>query len=213
MTITLTQAIQRVRFLIDDADANPLISDAEITSALEVAQEEVWQLVVDSGANLFYQTAALTSSSTGAVDLSGIKPLKIANVSWEQSGVTLQIPPARLFDGLLNVQQSWPISLVYVPRAVFPASPSAEFVWSQSSISMTTLDQLLCHVAASQVWIKTGEPPLASLEQRKVELQKSVENLINIPTWSVTPLGPVGSRNSGMYWRRSAHDTLQLVYC
>lgn len=211
MTITLTQAIGRVRFLIDDTDANPLISDTDITTALEVAQEEVWQSVIASGANIFYQSVVVTTNAQGVADLSGIKPLKIANVSYQAGNVSLQVPPARLFDGILNVTGPWPLTIVYVPRAVMPVLGTDEFVWSQDTISVVTLDQLLCHTAASQVWVKTGEPPLASLEARKGELQKSVGTLINIPSWSSTPIGGCGARVSGFYWKRSTHDALQLV--
>lgn len=212
MTMTLAQAITRVRFLLDDNDANPLISDAEITTALQVGQEEVWQLVIDSGANVFFQTATISSPGTGVVDVSSIKPLKIVNVAQSVGVYTLQIPPCRPFDGWAPVLSALDVAIVYVPRATFPALAGDPFVWSQAAISMTTLDQLLVHVAASQCWVRTGEPPLASLEKRKQELQDSVTSSINIPSWSVTPLDVAGSRDSGMYWRRTSHDTLQLVY-
>jgi hypothetical protein len=212
MTMTLAQAITRVRFLLDDSDANPLISDAEITTALEVGQEEVWQLVIDSGANVFYQTADIASPGNGVVDVSSIKPLKIINVAQVVGTYALQIPPCRPFDGFAPVLSAVNVRLVYVPRATFPALSSDPFVWSQAAISMTTLDQLLCHTAAAQCWVRTGEPPLASMEKRRAELAASVTSSINIPSWSVSPLDDTGSTDSGFYWRRTSHDTLQLVY-
>ena len=211
MTMTLAQAITRVRFLLDDNDVNPLISDAEITTALQVGQEEVWQAVIDSGANIFYQQADISSSSAGVLSLASITPLKVANVALVVGTSTLQIPPCRPFDGRGDVTSVQPCRIVYVPRAAFPALSSDPFTWSQATISVTTLDQLLVHVAASQCWVKTGEPPLASMEKRRAELMDSVTSIINIPSWSATPLAPAGSRDSGFYWRRTAHDTIQLV--
>jgi len=212
MTMTLTQAIARVRFLLDDTDNNPLISDADITTALQVAQEEVWQAVIDSGANVFYQSADVTSTGAGVLSLASITPLKIANVALVVGNAVLQIPPCRPFDGFGNVAAAQPCRVVYVPRCTFPALAGDAFVWSQATISLTTLDQLLAHVAASMCWVKTGEPPLASMEKRKAELLDSVTSIISIPSWSVTPLAVGGTRDSGIYWRRTAHDTIQLVY-
>jgi len=211
MTVTLAQAIVRVRFLLDDKDNNPLISDAEITTALQVAQEEVWQSVVDSGANIYYQSADVSSSSAGVISLASITPLKIANVALVVGNGVLQVPPCRVFDGFANVTSVQPCRIMYVPRAAFPALSSDPFVWSQASISLTTLDQLLCHTAASMCWIKTGEPPLSAMEKRRAELQASCTSTINLPGWSVTPLTLGVVRDSGIYWRRSAHDQIQLV--
>jgi len=211
MTVTLAQAIVRVRFLLDDKDNNPLISDAEITTALQVAQEEVWQSVVDSGANIYYQSADVSSSSAGVISLASITPLKIANVALVVGNGVLQVPPCRVFDGFANVTSVQPCRIMYVPRAAFPALSSDPFVWSQASISLTTLDQLLCHTAASMCWIKTGEPPLSAMEKRRAELQASCTSTINLPGWSVTPLTLGVVRDSGIFWRRSAHDQIQLV--
>jgi hypothetical protein len=211
MTMTLAQAITRVRFLLDDKDNNPLISDAEITTALQVAQEEVWQSVVDSGANIYYQSADVSSSSAGVISLASITPLKIANVALVVGNGVLQIPPCRVFDGFANVTSVQPCRIMYVPRAAFPALSSDPFIWSQATISLTTLDQLLCHTAASMCWIKTGEPPLSAMEKRRAELQASCTSTINLPGWSVTPLTLGVVRDSGIYWRRSAHDQIQLV--
>lgn len=214
MTTTLTSAIARVRFLLDDTDSNPLVSDADITLALSVAQEEVWQLVITSGANIFYQQATLTSTATGGVNVGSLKPLKIANVAKVVDNYRVQIPPARFYDNYTNIQQPIDIVVTYVPRATFPALPADEFVWSQSTISLTTLDQLMIHVAASQCWARTGEPPNAAIEKRKQELMDSINTLVSIPSWSATPVGATdrGLRDSGMSWIRVAHDALQIIY-
>jgi len=216
MTVTLAQARTRVRFLIDDADANPLVTDAEIDVALATAQEEVWQRVVGSGVNVYTQHADISSGSTGAVNLTSLNPMKIVSVAWKSGNVFLQVPPSRPGDYIQTVGQVQPLRVVYVPRAAFPALTSDPFVWATASISSPTLDQLLCVTAAADVWVKTGEPPLASLEQRKAELQKSVEEQISIPGWSVAPLRAMGRfpthRYAGFQWVMTGVNTMQLVY-
>ena len=214
MTITLTAAIARVRFLLDDTDANPLVSDADITSALSVAQEEVWQMVVTSGANIFYQQATITTTATGGANIASITPIKIANVARNVGTYRTQIPPARVYDSYTNIQQPIDLVITYVPRAAFPATGGDPFVWSQSTISLATLDQLMIHIAASQCWVRTGEPPNAAIEKRKQELVDSINTLVSIPSWSATPVGATNRsvQTSGMAWIRVAHDALQIIY-
>lgn len=214
MTVTLSAAIARVRFLLDDTDSNPLVSDSDITLALQVAQEEVWQLVVTSGANIFYQQASVTTTSTGAANISSIAPIKIANVAKVVDNYRVQIPPARFYDNYTNVLQSMTLLISYVPRATFPALAGDPFVWSQSTINLNTLDQLMIHIAASQCWVRTGEPPNAAIEKRKQELLDSIHTLVSIPSWSATPVGATDRsvRDAGFSWIRTAHDQLQIIY-
>jgi hypothetical protein len=212
MPMTLTQAIARTRFLLDDTDSNPLVTDAEITTALVIAQEEVWQMVVSSGVNIFYRQASVTSSGSGVINVSSLRPIKIANIATNTGPLRIQIPPARLYDGQANVLQALPLTVTYVPHVTAPVLGTDEFIWSQATISMTTLDQLCCHIAASQCWVRTGDPPNAAMEKRKQELIDSIHTIVQTPSWSATPLGERGGRESGMAWVRTAHDVLQLVY-
>lgn len=216
MTVTLTQARARVRFLIDDADANPLVSDAEIDVALATAQEEVWQRVVGSGVNVYTQHADISSSAAGVVNLSSLNPMKVVSVAWKSGNTFMQVPPSRPGDFIQTVAQVQALRVVYVPRATFPALAADPFVWATASISSPTLDQLLCVVAAADVWVKTGEGPLASLEQRKAELQKSIDEQISIPGWSVAPLRATSRfpshRYAGFQWVMTGANQMQLVY-
>lgn len=207
---TLAQAIQRVRFLIDDRDANPLVSDADITTALQVAQEEVWQKVVASGINIYTQSGLITTDGAGEGDLTALNPLSIANVAWQSGSTFFQVPPARIFEGVMNVNTPTPLKITYVPRAAFPVLPGDPFVWAQAAISSATLDQAMCTVAATEVWVLTGEPPLQSLVTRRDELLLSVTTQISQPRWSVTR--PAARLGHGFMWRLSAHNKIQLVY-
>lgn len=215
MTITITQAIARVRFLIDDKDANPLISDAEILVALETAYQEVWQLAIVSGANIYNQQVNLTSDGNGVLDLSAFKPMKIVNVALKLGNVFLQVKPCRLGDGLINVPGPQTFRVTYVPRVVLPAAGVDPIEWPIDIILDPVLDQLLCVVAAADVWIKTGQPTLPSLAEKRGQLEASVKAKINIPGWSVTTLGRrggLGQTNAGFYWQQSAYDSIQFVY-
>lgn len=207
---TLAQAILRVRFLIDDRDANPLVSDADITTALQVAQEEVWQKTIASGIDIYTQSADITTNGSGEGDLTALNPLSISNVAWVSGGTYMQVPPARIFEGVIKVSAPTPLRITYVPRAAFPVLPGDPFVWSQAAISSSTLDQAMCAVAASEVWILTGEPPLQSLMARRDELLQSITTQISLPRWSATR--PAVRSGVGFMWRLSAHNKIQLIY-
>lgn len=214
--INLTQAIARVRFLIDDQDVNPLVSDAEITVALQTSLDEVWQMVVGSGANLYTQLIDVMTAPDGSVDMTAINPIKIVSVMWKTGNVLVPIIPTRPGAGTFLVTGA-PINIriIYVPHAVFPATPVTNFVWSTPDINNAVLDQLLCAVAASQVWVKTGEPPLPSLSKRIDELKQSAFEEINIPNTMVLQVRALGRRGSSsrtMSWQRVQHNKLQLIY-
>lgn len=216
MTITLTQARTRVRFLIDDADANPLVTDAEIDVALATAQEEVWERVVGAGVNVYTTSAFISSDATGLVSLTSLKPLRVSHVALRNGTAFRNVKPARGGDYSGTVASVQTLRVLYVPRAAFPTLVGDPFVWSTAAVSAPTLDQLMCVVAASDVWVKTGEAPLKSLEMRKAELNASVESKINIPSWSVVPLRASSQfpddRGAGFLWTMTGPDTMQLVY-
>ena len=214
----LSEAIQRVRFLIDDRDENPLVTDSDITIALQTALDELWQLTVDSGANLYTLTATLTPNATGEIDRTSINPIKVVALAWQSGQVFIDIPAARPYEGTVAaVGGGMTVRIIYVPRAVFPASGASPFIWSTAAIADAVLDQLLCAIAASQVWVRTGEPPLPSLTRRIDELKKSVASKINIPNVTVARphrrvTGMGGSPSGGMRWQRYQHNKIQLVY-
>lgn len=208
-----TQAIARVRRLLDDRDQNPLVSNDDIRESLRVAIEEVWQLVVTSGAGVFTLSADVTSDSNGVVDLTTQSPLTISLVQLLQGTVTMTIPPVRVGDSYAPVQQATNIRVAYVPRVQLPAVDATSIVWATSAVPANTLDQLLCIVAAQDAWITTGEPILKSLQTRREELTASVKEIPNTPNHTV--IRGVGNRRlpSSISWTRGATpNTLQLVY-
>ena len=216
MAMTLLEARNRIRLLLDDTDLNPLIVDTRINDTLKVAQAEVWQRIIGHGANLFSQEAAVASTSNGVVDLSTIKPLKINNVQLAYGNTRWQVQPAKLSDYVQLTTGVQQLRINYIPRASFPASDAANFVWSTAAVDAPLLDQLMVMCAAAECWIQSGERPLESLERRKQELKDAVDTTINVPSWVVMPLAAATryptSRYAGFQYVIPTTDTMQLVY-
>ncbi len=214
--MNLLTARTQVRFLTDDSDVNPLVSDAEIDAALRSAQAEVWALVISAGVNIYQQTATVSSDAQGRVDLASLKPVKVGTVSLLQGNYRTTVSPCRQMDWSMPVQQVQQLSISYVPRVAFPANDAAEFVWSLTSTLAPTLDKLVCAIAASEVWVRTGERPNAVIEQRKSELSIAAVSQTNIPSFTVvsTSAGSRYPRNSKApyQWVAVQQDLIQLVY-
>jgi len=212
--VNVTTAISRVRRLIDDRDANPLVSDADIRESLVVACEEVWQMVVASGANIYTQTVDVTSNVNGLVDMQALLPLRISNVALVSGNATITLPAARPGDTVANVATSQTLRISYLPRVVFPevGEEGDPIAWATESIPSNTLDQMLCVVAACDVWIITGEPLNKALVARKEELLTSLKELPNIPQHSVIPVGGRAARAPFAWTRGAQPNSIQLVY-
>jgi len=75
------EARAKVRLRIDDEDG-VLAIDTQINDALDLAQEEVWHMVVEAGGNLASREAALTATN-GTADLSSLTNgvLRLINIS------------------------------------------------------------------------------------------------------------------------------------
>jgi len=104
---TRDEAVDRVRLRLDDVD-EVLVTDAQVQDALRLAQEEVWQMVIEAGGNLAATTAAV-STTNGVFDLASLspRPIRLISVS-EKNGANgrLTIMPARAVDGMTNYPQS-----------------------------------------------------------------------------------------------------------
>lgn len=214
MPTALTDMRTVVRRLVDDTDSNPLFSDAEIDDALKAAQYEVAQAVVGAGSNLFNVEATKTASSAGVVDLSAEGPLKINYVALVAGTQRYQVPPCRSTDWRQTVPGPHTIVVGYVARPTFPASGVGTFLWG-SSVEAPMLDKLMAVIAAGELWVKTGERPLASLTSREEKLREQVLASINIPLWTVQPLRqatryPAGG-GAGFQWVSPSRDQMQLV--
>lgn len=211
--MNVTQAIARVRRLLDDRDQNPLVSDADIRDSLVVACEEVWQTVVNSGADIYALSADVVSSSDGVVDLTTQLPLKIQGLSLVSGSMTIPVPAAQPGEGS-PITQSYTVRVSYLPRVVFPlvGEEADPIAWATEAIPSNTLDQLLCVTAACDAWIMTGEPLNKALTTRKEELLASVKTIPAVPSHSVLRIGGRGGRAPFAWTRGNAPNTLQLVY-
>jgi hypothetical protein len=215
MTMTLLQARDRVRALIDDTDANPLSSDDDLDDALTTAQVEVMQFVLSSGSNLLGVEVAKTSSADGVVDLSDVTPMKVNHVHHVLATARMQVLPARSSDFSSTVAAAQTLKIGYVARPAFPAADDDAFVWA-STLDAPLLDKLLCLLAASEAWIRSGSKPLEALEVRKAEVRNAILGSLNIPQWTVMPLVAATryptQRYASFQWVMTAPDTMQLVY-
>jgi len=213
---TLAEMRARVRKLIDDTDSNPLNADADVDDALKTAQFEVAQLVVGTGSNLFDTEVTKTSSSTGAIDLSVEKPLKVSYVQFVIGTQRLQVQPARKTDWVAKLLTPMSMVVGYVARPAFPATSGDSFLWGATSAEMPTFDKLMAVIAANELWANANERPHAALEMREQKLREAAVESINIPSWTVMPLisstrYPTG-RYAGFQWTSLTRDSVQLVY-
>lgn len=210
MTMTLAEARATVRRMLDDVAQERWDSDAantEVDSALVTAQSEALQVAAACGTNLLSVTGAFTSTSSGVVDLSSVKPARVKSVNSVVAGIAIPVDPWRAGDGLRAHPQAEAISVVYVPGPVFPASSGANFVWGSSAVDAPELDKFMCAIAASEMKIKEGEVN-AGLEKRKAELRAAVETRVSVPSWTSRPMN---RRRLWWGWTMSGPHTMQLV--
>lgn len=210
----LSEAETRVQRFMDDGAAY-LATIAEIDTALRVAQEEVYQLIVGSGNALFEQEASISSNGSGVVDLTTIKPLEIIDVlqSLAPNAPRLTVLPARSGDGFQFASSTVNLVIRYTARASFPASSSSPFVWGTSNVTATNIfDQLMCAIAASELKIREGETN-TPLERRKAELRAAAMASLDIPGWRPMVLSSGYPRRDLSYFHyiMTAPDVMQLV--
>lgn len=202
----LSEAITRIRTLTDDADAVRW-ADSEITTALTAAQYEALLWALAHGANIFSLEAALSSSTTGSVSLTGIAPMKVCGVMQLMGSTRVRVRESQALDICTPVTTVQSLIVSYVPRPTFPASPAVAFTWGNGA-PCPPLDSYLCVLAASELKVTEGEE-LPGLVHRKDELKAALQRLLNIPGFTVMPMG--GRRVVARFvWARTALDTLQL---
>jgi hypothetical protein len=213
MTLTRATARTRVRFIIDDpvvsGDDGVRCAKADVEDALLTAMHEAFGIAVDAGANLFQLEQTITTSAAGVGALASLAPQRIVNVSVQQGGYRVPVPPLRPGDVDQLYTRAETLVVTYVPRPTFPAADGDAFVWGSASINLPQLDKLMVAIAASELKIVDAEV-LGGLEARKAELVRAVEGLSNVPGWSVLPMTP--RRQASLRYMMTAPDTLQLVY-
>jgi hypothetical protein len=214
MALTLGDAISRVRYRIDDED-EVLASDAQITDALRLAQEEVWHLIVESGSNLSAREEKVTLSN-GTGNLAGLLstvPLRVIGVS-ESSGQNgrLNMYAARLSDGLTDYTSNVDVLVNYIPKIAFPATSGADFVWGSADVPDYAANELMVLKAAKTVKITENDISNA-IEMRAAELDRIVRSQINIPSAYAMPLMGRGWRTkSRLRYVLTSPYTMQVVW-
>lgn len=208
MTITLTQAETRVAKYLDDV-SNVDASTSNIDDALKTEFNAVYRWASNFAPLRFAkESASMTSSSTGAVTLTGIG--RILSVSYISGTSRWPIPEASMATGPADAQGTKSVKIVHVPPLTFPASGGTSFAWGQSTIDFPELDDLMCLRAAStcSAFLDVANKQLERL------IARAEENLMRILNhgggWRIMPLRG-RTRDSGLAWIKTDDATLQLV--
>jgi hypothetical protein len=207
------EARDRVRLRIDDEDG-VLATDAQINDALDLAQEEVWHMVVEAGGNLASREAALTATS-GTADLSSLSGgvLRLINIS-EKNGVNgrLAILPARASDGMTNYPTSTvDLYVTYIPQ-VTAGSDGVDYVWGDANTPSKALNELMVLKAAQTIKVTENEVN-GALERRASDMERIALGQINIPSVYAMPLiGRSTRTKSRLRYIMTSPYTLQLVW-
>jgi hypothetical protein len=208
------EARDRVRLRIDDEDG-VLATDAQINDALDLAQEEVWHMVVEAGGNLASREAALTATN-GTADLSTLSGgvLRLINIS-EKNGVNgrLAILPARASDGMTNYPtSSVDLYVTYIPQVTAVTGDVTDYVWGDANTPSKALNELMVLKAAQSVKITENEVN-GALERRAADMERIALGQINIPSVYAMPLIGRSSRTkSRLRYIVTSPYTLQLVW-
>lgn len=208
------EARARVRLRIDDEDG-VLATDAQINDALELAQEEVWHMVVEAGGNLASREAALTATN-GTADLSTLSGgvLRLINIS-EKNGVNgrLAILPARASDGMTNYPTSTvDLYVTYIPQVTPVTDDVTDYVWGNASAPSKALNELMVLKAAQSIKITENEVN-GALERRASDMERIALGQINIPSVYAMPLiGRASRTKSRLRYLITSPYTLQLVW-
>ena len=208
------EARARVRLRIDDEDG-VLATDAQINDALELAQEEVWHMVVEAGGNLASREAALTATN-GTADLSSLSGgvLRLINIS-EKNGVNgrLAILPARASDGMTNYPTSTvDLYVTYIPQVTPVTDDVTDYVWGNASAPSKALNELMVLKAAQSIKITENEVN-GALERRASDMERIALGQINIPSVYAMPLiGRASRTKSRLRYLITSPYTLQLVW-
>ena len=207
------EARDRVRLRIDDEDG-VLATDAQINDALDLAQEEVWHMVVEAGGNLASREAALTATN-GTANLSSLSGgvLRLINIS-EKNGVNgrLAILPARASDGMTNYPTSTvDLYVTYIPQ-VTAGADGVDYEWGDANTPSKALNELMVLKAAQTIKIAENEVN-GALERRAADMERIALGQINIPSVYAMPLiGRSTRTKSRLRYIMTSPYTLQLVW-
>lgn len=179
----------------------------EVDLALRNAQAEVYANAVAMLPSAFTREGNVTATS-GVASLTVLAPYSIRRVAENASGHRLMVDSVPYWSSPTNSAESVSLSLLYVPRVVFPATDATAFDWLTISTLSSILDQWMCCVAALNLNIKAnkGNQLLATRADR---LQETFASVAVIPT--STPINGYQGERSAFGYFMSGPDELRLV--
>src|SRR5574337_16261 len=114
----LSEARAIVRSYIDEPTALRW-ADSILNTFIKLAIQQVQNLLISSGNNMFHQSAAV-SASNGVINITTQNPVKILSLSQCATPKKMQIQPIRPKDANVLSNYSGNLELVYVPHATLP---------------------------------------------------------------------------------------------
>lgn len=187
MTLTVTQAIARVRRYLDDynAAADARWTDAQIEDSIKVAGQQIMTEAAGLGLDMFKLTS--TTSSSGGVATLSPAINKIFDVSCISGAARLRVMPGQpkstvfVSNGLDGRQ----LEVTYIPAYVHPATVSDPITFSTGlTFSNDAVDSYLCLLAARDCKVVEGDVN-QQLENQLMQLKTNFRSLSNNPSWSV----------------------------
>ncbi|HJZ06421.1 MAG TPA: hypothetical protein VJ327_11325 [Patescibacteria group bacterium] len=183
--------------------------DSILNTFINLAIQQVQNLLISSGSNVFHQTATVNAIA-GIVDLSAVAPLKILSLAQTLSPVLLTILPIRPKDAIVRNAYTGALELVYVPKAELPAGDGYTLTYGAANASNSVLDQLTA-VLAARLALITDNEPRAGLEALRLELEGNVRAIASVPSSFVMPTNDFHAINrSIMSYHMSGPNTIQL---
>lgn len=157
MALTLTQARNLVRQLLDDSSTDTeeqRWSDSEIDLALEAGQEEV--LLTLLGRHAMKRTEVALSS--GVADLSSLQILRLDAVELKTGQVYTPLDQATGMDGGDEPAIGGTVRVTYLGKPTFPASASDPlFAAGALPFSLAGIERVVCLRAAQHLLPKDAD--------------------------------------------------------
>lgn len=187
MTLTVTQAIARVRRYLDDNNTgtDARWSDSEIVDSIKVAGNQIMTEAAGLGLDIFKLTT-LVAATNGVATLSPAIN-KIFDVSCISGAARLRVMPGQpkstvfVSNGLDGRQ----LEITYIPVYVHPTLVSDPIIFSTGlSFSNDAIDSYLCALAARDCKVIEGDVN-QQLENQIAMLKNNFRSLANNPSWSV----------------------------
>lgn len=212
MTLTVAQAISRVRRYLDDnyTGSDARWSDSDIQDSLKVAGSQIMTEAAGLSLDLF----KLTSQFTAGTDTVTLTPaaLKICDVTVISGAARLRVMPGNPKTTVFNSNglSGRTVEISYIPVYIQSAVTTDPIVYGTGlNFDNGIVDSYLCALAARDCKVIEGDIN-QQLEMQLQQLKGSFRSLSNNP--SITIPHAYGKQyRTGYSWYQTSPTTLKLV--